>query len=89
MSKMREASAEARRKKSQENPNIKSFLYFVEDWKKIHGKIRDWKTISDTLNKRGVKTPTGLPFTFRVETDGSFGILLSFEAPEGKRQICE
>lgn len=63
MSKMRAAAAEARRKKSQENPNIKSFLYFVGDWKKIHGKIRDWKTISDTLNERGVKTPTGLPFT--------------------------
>lgn len=63
LKRLHEASARSRREKMLESASTKAFLYFLEDWKTIHGEVGNWKKISEKLNERGITTPTGLPFT--------------------------
>lgn len=60
---MRSASAVARRARSENNPENRAFRFFISDWESIHGEVRDWNAISESLNERGMVTATGLPFT--------------------------
>ncbi|MGL5730513.1 MAG: recombinase family protein [Bacteroidales bacterium] len=60
-----EASAKARRTKSLNNENNIRFAEFIEDWIQIHGEIdrsTDWQSLVAKLNKRGLKTSSGLEF---------------------------
>ncbi len=63
----RKASAENRRAKAMSNPKNTAFWYFITDYIKINGEPRPrtdyWTICAQELNKRGLTTSTGRPFT--------------------------
>lgn len=60
------ASAESRKQKALSNEHNIKFAEFIEDWEQIHGRINadttDFDAMCTKLNKRGLKTATGLEF---------------------------
>ena len=60
-------SSENRLLKAKSNQNNKAFWFFMKDYIKIHGepipRTTYWKDCAEELNKRGMTTASGKPFT--------------------------